>query len=66
MNIKEYIDKNPIKKIKLNWDSTAYTSKSFNKCVQDKSFTGWEGDLPTNKEVKIIAKLLNIKKGDSL
>ena len=66
MDIKKYISKNPIGKIKLDWDTTGYTSKSFNKYVQDKSFKGWKGDLPTDKEIKIIAKLLSIKKGDSL
>ena len=56
----------PIEKIPLTWDSMGYTSDSFNKWVSEQSFTGWEGDLPTEEEVAVIVKLLEVKPEDSL
>ncbi|MBC8456736.1 MAG: class I SAM-dependent methyltransferase [Deltaproteobacteria bacterium] len=57
----------PIEKIPLTWDATVYTSKFFNKWVSNNlSFAGWEGDLPTEEEVAVMVKLLEVKHGNSL
>lgn len=56
----------PIEKIPLTWDSMGYTSEHFNKWVSDQSFTGWKEELSTEEEVAVIAKLLEVKPGDSL
>ncbi len=53
-------NKIPIEKIPISWDKMGYTSKSFNMYVSSLSFTGWDGELPTDKEVEIITELLNI------
>jgi D-alanine-D-alanine ligase len=70
MNIKEicnYLENiTPIKEIPISWDNMGYVSESFNKHVSSPSFVGWQGDLPTDHEVKIIADLLEIKSGNAL
>ncbi len=67
MNIYNYLKQlPPIEKIPLDWDCMGYTSQSFDNWISDPNFSGWEGDLPTEKEVEVIAALLDIKRGDSL
>jgi D-alanine-D-alanine ligase len=56
----------PISEIPLTWDSTGYTSESFNEWANGNSFNEWEGERPTEDEVSIMAKLLRTKHGDSL
>jgi cyclopropane fatty-acyl-phospholipid synthase-like methyltransferase len=56
----------PIEKIPLNWDAMGYASQSFSKSACAESFTGWEGDLTTAEEVRVIAEQLEVVEGDRL
>jgi len=70
MNLKEIYNylagRLPIKQIPITWDSTGYTSETFNRWASDPSFPGWPGDRPTEEEVRIIIDLLQAQPGDSL
>jgi ubiquinone/menaquinone biosynthesis C-methylase UbiE len=66
-DITDYLAKlTPIEKIPISWDAKAYTSDSFNKWASGPSFSGWANDKQTKKEAKTIAKLLKVKRGDTL
>lgn len=66
-DIVEYLAKRPrIENVPINWDSKAYTSDSFNKWASGPSFSGWANDSQTKKEVNAIAKLLKVKRGNTL
>lgn len=65
--IHEYLaGRTAIEKVPLNWDSTGYTSETFNHWAGSPGFSGWMGDLPTEDEVRVIVKLLKVQPGDSL
>jgi ubiquinone/menaquinone biosynthesis C-methylase UbiE len=70
MNINDIIDYitklTPIEKIPVTWDAKAYTSDSFNSWASGPSFSGWANDKQTEKETKTIAKLLKVKRGNTL
>ena len=70
MNINEimsYLEKRvPIEKIPIDWKPEAYISAEFNQWVSGPGFVGWANDKETEKEAAIIAKLLQVKRGDSL
>lgn len=70
MNLNEIIDYLaelvPVEKIPINWEPKAYTSEAFNQWASGPAFPGWANDKKTEKEVEIIAKLLQVKRGDSL
>jgi SAM-dependent methyltransferase len=66
-DIIDYITKlTPIEKIPVTWDFKAYTSDSFNNWASGPSFSGWANEKQTEKEVKTMAKLLKVKRGNSL
>ena len=56
----------PISDIPILWDASGYTSESFNREVQDESFTGWDGDLVDEEEVAVMARLLGVRPEQSL
>lgn len=59
-------DRMPIDKVPIEWESSAYTTETFNRWVRDPNFTGWPGDLDTEEEVRSIAILLKPQPGDDL
>jgi ubiquinone/menaquinone biosynthesis C-methylase UbiE len=56
----------PVQKIPVTWDAKAYTSDSFNNWASSPSFSGWANDKQTVKEVKTIARLFKVKRGNTL
>jgi SAM-dependent methyltransferase len=56
----------PVEQIPLTWDSTGYNSEAFNQWASDPDFPGWEGDRPTEEEVRVIVELLKARLGDSI
>ncbi len=63
----EYLKKRvPAKDIPITWDDTGYTSDSFNTWANDPSFTGWQDEHDTEKQTRVIAQLLNFKRGETL
>jgi ubiquinone/menaquinone biosynthesis C-methylase UbiE len=66
-DIIDYITKlTPIEKLPVTWDAKAYTSDSFNRWASGPSFSGWANEKRTKKEVKTIAKLLKVRRGNNL
>jgi ubiquinone/menaquinone biosynthesis C-methylase UbiE len=63
----EYLNRRmPIQQIPITWDDTGYTSVSFNAWANDPSFSGWQDEHDTEKQTAVIAKLLNIQRGETL
>jgi SAM-dependent methyltransferase len=63
----EYLETRvPIEQVPITWDSTGYTSETFNRWASDPTFPGWTGDRPTEDEVSVIIDLLQAQPGDSL
>lgn len=58
----------PVEKIPLTWNATGYTSEAFNKWAGSQFFKGegMNGERPTEEEVAVMVKLLEVKAGDSL
>jgi len=56
----------PIQQIPVTWEGKAYTSDSFNSWASGPSFKGWANDKETGKEAATIAKLLDVKRGNTL
>ena len=56
----------PIERVPLDWDSTGYTSDSFESWASSPGFPGWVGDLPTEEEAQVMVALLEPRRGDSL
>jgi SAM-dependent methyltransferase len=54
----------PAREIPLDWDAMGYTTETFNTLAADPGFTGWPEDLPTDMEVKHLARLLDCRPGD--
>lgn len=50
----------------MDWDSTGYTSESFERWARAPGFPGWKGDLPTEEEARVMVELLEPRRGDAL
>jgi ubiquinone/menaquinone biosynthesis C-methylase UbiE len=63
----DYLAKRPeIKNIPIRWEATSYTEEFFNNWAASPAFSGWEGDRPDEEEADTIARLLGIKRGETL
>ena len=56
----------PLSELPVTWDSTGYTSETFNKAVGSDAWDGWSGDLSDEEETDVMAELLDVQPGDSL
>ena len=56
----------PLGELPITWDSTGYTSETFNKAVGGDAWDGWSGDLSDEEEADVMAELLDVQPGDSL
>lgn len=56
----------PVAGIAVDWERTGYTGASFDAWARSPGFTGWEGDLPAEDEVRVMTDFLGLKRGDSV
>ena len=66
-NIHKYLaNRVPIDQVAINWNAGGYTSDAFNQWAGGADFPGWRGDLPDEDEARVMVRLLNAGRGDSL
>jgi SAM-dependent methyltransferase len=64
---KNYLDNlTPIDKVPVTWECTGYTSPGFNRWAAGAAFQGLPSETAANKEAATIARLLEVRSGQSL